>query len=463
MMTKTVQGSSAMRLAVILFWTLADIMLLAGADYPDEECHFENAKSFGNTCLNDYSQTISCVLEGIESCAAENTFCWLEFNSEYTQLNCSIQNTGNCTAFGDDSSFEDYSIFNIFLCITRNGQTNKTLIIPNYKSMCNIKPVTPPNLTVHQRLDGYFFTWDHGYHEYLVDNLKYEFLVYRNGHPNSKSFNPSNNSYYIRVENLEPDTMYVAKVRSKMRGAYGGPWSEDSKAVTWNTTRKHDSATLLPFGKLDILLYLVAALFFFALFSFTARQKLKAFSKIPTPAPYFQPLYKIYKGNFQNWLVHPSYMGDCKMDELLKIDTLIEAKPISNEESFQPPPLHSPRFQAPYVCYDEKDWTVRDQNDCSCSPEPLSVQKINMNDMQNIQSQDLSDTDFKDLTFSLDSNESQGVPPKELESPGYHDDYCTLADTPNGLVPTVMVTKISGKSLEAECSPNSEMDLNATG
>lgn len=47
------------------------------------------------------------------------------------------------------------------------------------------------------------------------------------------------NSYYIKDENFEPDTMYVAKVRSKTKQPYDGPWSEDSKAVTWNTTRKH--------------------------------------------------------------------------------------------------------------------------------------------------------------------------------------------------------------------------------
>ncbi|XP_048846951.1 interleukin 21 receptor, tandem duplicate 2 [Brienomyrus brachyistius] len=453
-----------MRLAVILFWTLADITLLAGADDLDGECRFEYANSFGNKCLNDYNQTFSCVLDSTGPCPTENTLCWLEFSSEYTQLNCSLQNTRNCTAFGDDSSFEEYSVFDIFLCMTRNGQTNKELIIQNYRSMCNIKPVTPHNLTVHRRLGGYFFTWDHGYFDKLVESLEYELLVYKNGHHNPNCFRPMNNSYYIKDENLEPNEMYVAKVRSKSKSPYDGPWSEDSKAVRWNTTRTHGSNILLPFGKLDILLYLVAALFFFVLFfSFTARQKLKAFSKIPTPAPYFQPLYKIYKGNFQNWLVHPSYMGDCKMDELLKIDTLIEAKPISNEESFQPLPPHFPRCQAPYVCYDDKDCTVCDQNDCPSSPEPPSVQKINMDDMQNIQSQDLSDTDCKDLTFSLDSNESQGIPSKELESPGYHDDYCTLSDTPNGLVPTVMVTKISEKSREAECSQILEMDLNATG
>ncbi|XP_029107969.1 interleukin-21 receptor-like isoform X1 [Scleropages formosus] len=432
------------------------------------------AQNNGLLCVNDYSHTINCEMNiKTEASSMKNTS--LEFFSIgiSTSFQCLLRNVKEkyrCIIYGDKLAFSEYSEFRVTLYTMWNGKPNQTVIYTNYIPKDHIKPTTPRNLTVFLNSGHYHFMWDCGYDKdnYIFQSLKYMLLLYKNGDPNnSKTYHPMNNTYYIEDGNLDPNTEYVGKVRSSPMSPYKGYWSDWSNTVQWRTKERkglQKPRPFLIFGGITYLVCVVASVLLLLLFRLTGSLKIKAFSKIPTPAPYFQPLYTMYKGNFKNWLLYPSYMGETfKMDELLKIDTLIEAKP--HEENFQPCTHHLTKCHVPYISHLGKNWAVEDKNNFIESP-VLPSGKASVTETLNSESLEMGgpsedDSGCEHLSPSLASSGTHEVASEEPWSQGYQDNYCTLADTQIGLFPAITLTNSSRKPLVFHCPLSSQVDLSA--
>ncbi|KAL4659027.1 hypothetical protein GN956_G3408 [Arapaima gigas] len=453
------QRPSMMTLLFAILWIIFDIKLLGFIQ--------GKAQNNGLVCLNDYIHTISCEMNtfGAEPFQMENTSLeFLSLDPKFKLGQCVLRKVGDkygCELQGGVMMFNDGAALCITLHTTWNGVKSLTEMYPEYILMHHIKPSPPRNLTVVLNSGRYEFAWDCGYdpEEYLSDSLKYKLVLYKKGQSDILStYHPTDQAYFIEVGNLEPGVTYSAKVCSGPLAPYKGNWSDWSNTVSWSTEEMEDLQKPSPFvmfGWIACLGCVVSVLLLLIFLRLTASLKIKTFSKIPTPAPYFQPLYSMYKGNFKNWLLYPSYMGEpFKMDELLKIDTLTEAKPC--DKPFPVPPLHLTKCQVPYVSHLGNDSAIPDEENCSESPEMSSKKALSSQSLDLVGPSE-DNSGCKDLILSLANKKLQDTPPQEPWNSSYHDDYCTLADTTNGLFPAVRLTKTHKKHQEIQGPQSSQV------
>ncbi|KAG9342923.1 hypothetical protein JZ751_015139 [Albula glossodonta] len=222
----------------------------------------------------------------------------------------------------------------------------------------------------------------------------------------------------------------------------------------------------------------VSAILLCLLITPTARLKLKAWTAIPTPAPYFQPLFSDYKGNFQDWLVSHGNHGDVlKTEELLKIDSLTEAKPLKEAERYSSEfECHSTQCQSLCIGPGEEDRCMGGPVDApapatvgqSDMPVSLPLLKASFAKIFGSQSLDPADTiegdsGCEDPTPSLDSCWPQGTLNIEPEGVCFSEDYCTLSDSHNGLIPTVVFRPAAcSKENDVPPSDNSHNSLGSS-
>ncbi|KAG7492007.1 hypothetical protein MATL_G00010020 [Megalops atlanticus] len=401
-----------MRILLSFLLGLNSIGLLSGAEAE------ENTLS----CLNDYMFTVRCILNtSSHPLQVENVSHWLEFvRHDNETFECSLVKVMDdyyCT-FESREQFIDSEHFVIALCSKTNGNTHCLVMDNMYMPAYHIKPTTPGNLNVCWNSGQYKFTWENGYEKYTppvfqIQDLKYHLQYYKLGHVDSAlMIHPFNTIQYIDAINFEPDTEYIAKVRSSPdQGYYQGQWSEWSPVVQWRTNASQDVSppmnadVFLFIGSLALPVCVMAGLLFFLCLSPSIRLKIKSCSKVPTPAAYFQTLYSHYDGDFQSWLVSSGNLGEpFKIEEVLKIDTLTEATPVDDEDKFLSLAFYQTQCQPAYV---NPCGTNRDDSGC------------------------------EDPIRSVDSSwPHDAVLSFEAESMAYSEDYCTLSDTHIDLIPT---------------------------
>ncbi|KAG7459937.1 hypothetical protein MATL_G00215880 [Megalops atlanticus] len=408
-----------------------------------------------------------------------------EDENENTKFDCHLEKTGDhytCTTEAAiiSPTFTDIDSFEVILY---PYNAKPTLMNSEYCPMLHIKPNPPSNLTVRQVSRGYLFIWHSNYehHPYISNELDYMFLYHKNGLlENGSPGLCMNQTLFIDDNMFEPDTEYTAKVCSIPRIPYQGVCSEWSPAVHWRTNVTQGPLGLdgfKPLGQVVCAVCVVAGVLLCLFFSPKARLRMKAWSEVPTPAPYFQPLYKNYSGNFQSWLVSQGSLREpFKMDELLKIDALIEAKPLKDEETFLTPTIHLMQCQPPYVGPGNKDWGAdifgSAPEDHPPTPVSLSALRTSFGEIFGSRSLDMGDgsegdSGCEDLTHSLDISWPKGNLSMEPESVCFSEDYCTLSDSHNGLIPRAVLKPTWSKTSEGPCpeiSPDadsSEMDVGA--
>ncbi|KAJ8253512.1 hypothetical protein COCON_G00201240 [Conger conger] len=237
----------------------------------------------------------------------------------------------------------------------------------------------------------------------------------------------------IDDDNLETDTEYTAVVCSFVRDNQQKQCSEWSPPVNWRSKSKPDVLAVRDWEKITFLwnivlpMCVIAGILLCFFFSPTVRLKIKVWSVIPTPAPYFQPLFTSYKGNFRSWLVSQGGPEEpLKMEDVQEIDRVREAQPLQGEESCPPAPApHS--CPTPYVTPGDDGWcmgspapspTLRDPPDTLL---PLSLLKVCLAEIFGSQS--------LGLVLAVPNNE---LVPGILKP-------STLTDSHNELVPKTLI------------------------
>ncbi|XP_035254995.1 interleukin-21 receptor-like [Anguilla anguilla] len=286
-------------------------------------------------------------------------------------------------------SFMSHDYFEVTLHSEMSGYQTSVSMNSTFQPASNIKPEAPSNLTVARNSSGYRFTWSSNYeshpYESFENNLRYQLLYHRTGSPDEGTVvHPLGKTQHIDDVHLETDTQYTAVVSSHPGPGYRGQWSEWSPPVHWRTKA-------IPMRGLGALRFLwnvalpvcvVVGILLCFVFTPTARLKVKVWPVIPTPAPYFQPLFKSYSGNFRSWLLSQGGPGEpLKAEEAEKIETVTEAWPLRGEETRPPSPAWRPApSPAPYVTAGNEVWCAGGPAPCPAQGDrpdtPLSVSLI---------------------------------------------------------------------------------------
>ncbi|XP_034716867.1 interleukin-21 receptor isoform X1 [Etheostoma cragini] len=308
-------------------------------------------------CVNDYLFTINCSLSIAPSENSSDSNCyWLTFIHTYrNKFVCMLKNTNGdyfCSVNtsnpmpDDDYSepFDDLDSFEISLCHNKtDGSELCEKLDDNYEPLTTIKPNAPCCLTVTHNSSQHHFTWRNTYEEVgqetnLINNFKYQLHYYKRGDKHnvlSHELNTESKNSSVDDQNFVPDTKYSARVRSSPNQAiYKGQWSDWSSEIHWETESAVNDlpSNSLVSGLVKVLIPLfgmVAVIFLFCYAPFKWQQS--AF--IPTPAPYFNTMYRDYQGDFKKWVVIQKNTEDMlKTEETLQIDTLIKCEVVKEEE-----------------------------------------------------------------------------------------------------------------------------------
>ncbi|KAJ8402471.1 hypothetical protein AAFF_G00365540 [Aldrovandia affinis] len=474
-----------MKLLFAFLWASCDNVIFPWAcNYANPQACEEEALKNGLTCVSDSWLRIGCVLNLTgDPFSKENASYWLEFMEDYATLcfKCDFVNVGDYYKCSFDAKIPKQDVFIDIDCFTvilhRKQNRNETCMTMNEKfvPVNNIKPNTPSNLTILTNSSGYQFTWISNYESHRYITLKYKLLYHKAGLPDQAAeVDIVEKTLYIDDSKLEPDTQYTAMVCSASQTSQRGEWSEWSRPVHWRTKAKKDLDALRNLWNITLPVCAVVGILLCFFFSPTVRLRIKTWSVIPTPAPFFQPLFNTYKGNFQSWVMSQGNLGDLvKIEGLLEIDTLIEAKPLKEEESYSLiPAFHPIPCQTPYVGPGHLDWCMGNRGD-NPGPTPegwpntplsLPLQKVSFAEMFGSQSLDLAiagegDSGCEDLTPSLDSCWPKGMLNIEPENACFSEDYCTLSDSHNGLIPRAVFRPACDKENKGPCSDSSRNGL----
>lgn len=272
------------------------------------------------TCFADYVQTLTCLLGNHLQLASRRAP-----YSLVAEWNCG--NGGNCSFHptSQSASQEEFSCiaeqkacaavnsFTVEIRPARDQQRNssgrgcqKTLLFS-----ANFKPHPPFDLTVEASHDGYNISWKTMYQRrgsYLDGELQYELRYKHRGRPwqeqgQKKPLLQDIRSMWLYPNELEDDSEYEVQVRAGPReqGNYQGTWSEWSSPVQLRTLPKapenEGAQWLVP---LLLLLSLLGVAVVFRGCHERLWKKLDIF--IPSPVPFFQPLYLTHHGDFKEWV-----------------------------------------------------------------------------------------------------------------------------------------------------------------
>ncbi|KAJ8245764.1 hypothetical protein GJAV_G00260060 [Gymnothorax javanicus] len=396
----------------------------------------ETDPNYRLVCLNDYVVTVNCVLNiSIENDG--NHSYWLQFQgNSQTKFSSNIKKCTKvnqmglyCCTLKSTERFIDTEYFAIAFCNNKNAATQCEEMNESYQPKHHVKPMSPINLKVSWSSGHYRFVWDSGYETYLsrtfMKRLRYSLQYYMDGHPaEAKTIHSSNKTQQISDFHFVQAVDYIARVRSSPgQSFYRGEWSEWSSAVRWRTNVSPDAtpsakAMLLLIGSCSFLLCLLLGILGFHRFHQTDRMKL--YSSVPSPAPYFQLLYSNYNGDFLEWLVCDRKLREpFTMEQTLRMETLIGATSVADKEQFLPPPSIGPYIN---VCGQARHVQLETQL-------PPSIQRPCMKAFGSGsagQTATIGHTGCGDLMNSP----ARGIKPlHELQGICCSDDYCTLNDT----------------------------------
>lgn len=331
---------------LILLLLQSTFMRLQGDPAAVADSHLE--------CVNDFLFTINCSLSSslLANTSVWNSTSWLTVTEvaqdRRMEYRCLLQNTStgfscsiNRSLMPDDDedyteTFADFDRYNISVCPSRESSPEICqLLEEEYTPALHVKPNAPCCLRVSHNSSRPRFAWKSTYEDYSTDTmlpqyLEYQLQVYKTGDQHlvrTHHINSDSTTYSVEGENFEPVTEYAAKVRSGPNmGYYQGQWSDWSAEVRWRTEAAVNAVPVKGFVfYLPVVFAVLCAVVVISLVGYGSVKKWRHNTFIPTPAPYFQTLYKDCQGDFKNWVVTQENTGDVlEAEESLQIDTLIE-------------------------------------------------------------------------------------------------------------------------------------------
>ncbi|XP_061455391.1 interleukin-21 receptor isoform X2 [Rhineura floridana] len=277
------------------------------------------------TCFADYIQTLTCTW-GSDLHASSRAL----YNIT-ARWNCG--EGGSCPllpAPSRNGTHLQYACFaeqhlcfgNNFFDVEITKRVNESLLVcsKNFVFQENIKPHPPFHLMTAASPTGYNISWEtkyqHQEYNYLNGKLQYQLRYRQRGHPwqgqRQKLLLQDAQTTWLLPREFEGDAEYALQVRARPRedSSYRGAWSDWSPEAALRTLPRKASGAGGVAGWL-VLLLLVLGLSAVLVASLGRPRrlwkKLEAF--VPSPAPFFQPLYLSHNGDFKKWVGSSSCSG----------------------------------------------------------------------------------------------------------------------------------------------------------
>ncbi|XP_072337303.1 interleukin-21 receptor-like isoform X2 [Scyliorhinus torazame] len=381
--------------------------------------------------------------------------------------------------------------YNFILVLESNSQANTsyTCTIKAFVPAQNIQLKAPQQLTaiVNSTSRKVSITWQNDAVPFLNNNLEHELEYWSRKTTEVKSDRNDFRQLVIEETELEPDTNYTARVRSKPSesGKYGGSWSKWSPEIEWKTTPALDSPSKELFVVLAPLL-LAVIIFAFLYFRIHACVVNKVWIHVPNPATFFQPLYSEHNGNFKEWIhnVQPifQYPGGSPAKgmkrplegeaDIVIVNPRVEV--VSNISYLKPIPINhlSPlnpdstkqNFDSDAI-YGKRNWhTESCKRFYSTSMLEYCNSISGLSGNLSIVSAEGQHRTESWLLFEDLANATLSMMPQDPDSGySYSDEYCTLSqsDTNHGLVPAKIGLRLNAAN---QCQTEErEMSMGSNG
>uniref|UniRef100_A0A8W4FB15 Interleukin 9 receptor n=1 Tax=Sus scrofa TaxID=9823 RepID=A0A8W4FB15_PIG len=200
-----------------------------------------------------------------------------------------------------------------------SGQEQVSLVDPQYLPRRHVKLDPPSDVQSNVSSDHCVLTWSvRPALEPLASLLSYELAFKRQEEAWERARRKDRiiGVTWLKLEavELDPGSTYEARLRVQMvtpedaadeEERYEGQWSEWSLPVRFPAPRRRGGrlAALQGSGALvAVSIVLLLTSLTYLLFRLSPRMKVAWYRDVPSPRPFFQPLYSLHNGDFQTWL-----------------------------------------------------------------------------------------------------------------------------------------------------------------
>lgn len=268
-------------------------------------------------CYTDYLHTVTCILETWTLHPSALTLTWQDLYGEMEEevTSCSLRlSTRNAThaeytCHMDVFQFMADDIFSINMTDQSGNHSQEcgSFVLAN-----SIKPSPPFNVTV--TFSGHYnISWSSDYNVFaLKGKLQYELRYRKLGDPWAQSPGRKLISVDSRSVSLLPlefhkGSSYELQLRAGPQpdSSFQGTWSEWSDPVVFHTQPEEMKRNWYPHLLLILILVCPVLVFLGLKIHLPWRLWKKVWVQVPSPEPFFQPLYVGHSGDFKRWVGTP--------------------------------------------------------------------------------------------------------------------------------------------------------------
>nr|KAF6272064.1 interleukin 9 receptor [Myotis myotis] len=272
------------------------------------------------TCLTNNILRIDCHWSTPE--LGQGPSPWLLFTSNQapdSKHRCVFRGSACTVALPPEEVIGPSDNFTITLHRHISGKEQVSLVDPQYLPRRHVKLDPPSDLQSNVSSDSCVLTWGVSPAlEPLASLLSYELAFKRQeeawerarlkGHIVGVTW------LILEAAELDPGSTYEARLRVQMANLedamaeeerYEGPWSEWSQPVSFLSPQRQ-GLLVSPLRQPDstfvaMSIFLLLTGLTYLLFKLSPRVKRTLHQNVPSPEPFFQPLYSVHHGNFQIW------------------------------------------------------------------------------------------------------------------------------------------------------------------
>ncbi|XP_045445279.1 interleukin-9 receptor [Pipistrellus kuhlii] len=270
------------------------------------------------TCLTNNILRIDCHWPAPEPGPGPSP--WLLFTSNHapgSRHRCVFRGSACTVVLPPEEVIAPSDNFTITLHRRVAGEEQVSLVDPQYLPRRHVKLDPPSDLQSNVSSDSCVLTWGVSPAlEPLASLLSYELAFKRQEEAWERARHRDHivgvTGLTLEAVELDPGSTYEARLRVQMASLedalaeeerYEGPWSEWSQPVSFPSPRRQ-GRLVSPLRQPDSTLvamsiFLLLTSVAYLLFKLSPRVKRTLHQDVPSPVPFFQPLYSVHHGNFQ--------------------------------------------------------------------------------------------------------------------------------------------------------------------